>query len=180
MCTLISPVQTRACVTVCAITYVGGAGNDGGYFLMDARPLCEKCSTVGHRASELAKYLESSGAWYQFLQLEHSHGGFVRLLVNHEVTQRNQNIFRKCELIGRFDPEEERQLQFVLPNGRCCVVDSGHCRVGADLYAQAFQIRKTSSEREEDNESTFLQTVAQTEKALWSQLDLYRWVGKCK
>ena len=42
------------------------------------------------------------------------------------------------------------------------VVDSGHRRVGADLYAQAFQIRKTSSG---DNESTFLQTVAQTEKA---------------
>ena len=41
-----------------------------------------------------------------------------RLLVNHEVTQQNQNISRKRR-IGRFDPEEERQLQFVLPNGRC-------------------------------------------------------------
>ena len=81
-----------------------------------------------------------------------------RLLVNHEVTQQNQYISRKCELA---DLTLKRKGNSNLYS-QTAVVDSGHRRVGADLYAQAFQIRKTSSG---DNESTFLQTVAQTEKA---------------
>ena len=121
-----------------------------GLFAKNARPLATERA---RKISEVIWGMISIFATGAFSR------GF-RLLVNHEVTQQNQNISRKWR-IGRFDPEEERQLQFVLPNGRC-VVDSGHRRVGADLYAQAFQIRKTSSG---DNESTFLQTVAQTEKA---------------
>ena len=53
--------------TCCTITYDDRAGNDGGHFLMDARPVCEKCSTVGvgrvvaQPRRPFAKYFKTSG-----------------------------------------------------------------------------------------------------------------------
>ena len=119
-----------------------------GLFAKNARPLATEQARKISRVIWGMISIFATGAFSR---------GF-RLLVNHEVTLLHQNFCIKCELVDLTLKIKGNSNLY----SQTAVVDSGNRRVGADLYAQAFQIRKTSSG---DNESTFLQTVAQTEKA---------------
>ena len=124
--------------------------------------------------SKLAKYRVIWGMISIFAT-----GAFSRrfwLLVNKEVTQLCKSKFLYQMRIGRFDPEEERQLQFVLPNGRCWFRPSQSR--GRSLRAGISDSQNIIGERITNQH--FCKRSPKPKKQVVAQLDLYRWAEKCK